>query len=746
MSKENYAHSLKEKPESDWHKLKEHLTETAKKTRTFAENFDSGDWADLAGAWHDLGKYSEEFQNMIRSENGQNAHIEAKTKRVIHSSGGALYARQKYGANKGLPLAFVIAGHHGGLSDKEVLKSRLDAQTALLDKALAAEIPEEILSVKNLAPPAFLINKRTPEDKSRSQEFWIRMLYSALVDADFLSTEEFYDQQDNGLKVKTRSAGNDLSELKAEFDKYMTDKSLSCDDTEVNGIRADVLKSCRKKAMSPQGVFSLTAPTGSGKTLAAMAFALEHAIKHDLERIIVVIPFTSVIEQNAKVYREAFGRLGEDNLVEHHASIDPEKEDYRNRLACENWDARVIVTTSVQFFESLLANRSSRCRKLHSIPKSIVIFDEVQSLPIGHLIPILNLLKELTNNYKVSIVLSTATQPALGQRPTAMGMKFPGFEQITEIVPNPKKTFEILKRAEIVWPEKTDESCSWEDLAKKIQKHEKVLAIVHRRDDARTLTRLLPENTFHLSRLMCAAHRLQVLEEIRNALKEGSIEIVRVVSTQLVEAGVDLDFPVVYRAFGGMDAVAQAAGRCNREGILSEKGKVHIFVPPTRPPRGTPTAAYDVAETMLIAKPDIDPLSPDIFESYFRQLYLTKELDAQGIQRDRAAFKFKTVAENFNMIEDDGSEAVVVPFGDSDKRLDDLRKKGPGRERLRSLQPFVVNLYPNEIRLLEDAGAFDPTIKDTVKVILPTHAYLYDKVLGLVIEGLLAADPASLIK
>ena len=619
MKKKYYAHSLKDKTEEKWHLLEDHLVKTAKKARSFTGNFDSGEWGDMVGKLHDQGKYPESFQKKLHAKSGQDAHVEGKAKRVIHSTAGALYALQEYGP-KGLPLAFVIAGHHAGLADKEDLKSRLDAQGDLLEKALACKIPGKILSAKTLEAPAFLNNQRIKNNKDkkrrkRSMEFWIRMLYSALVDADFLDTEEFYDKHDKGLKTNVRSAGNNLSELKTEFDRYVDDLSAGSDDTPVNRTRAEILKACREEALSLQGVFSLTAPTGSGKTLSAMAFALEHTLKHKLERIIIVIPFTSVIEQNAGEYRKAFGELGRDNLIEHHASLDPVKEDHRNRLACENWDARIIVTTSVQFFESLLANRSSRCRKLHNIPKSVIIFDEVQSLPIGHLIPILDLLKELVNNYKVSVVLSTATQPALAQRSTGIGTQFPGFEDITEIVPNPEKIFDVLKRTKIVWPEKTDEPCSWEALAKEVRQHKRVLVIVHRRDDARILTRLLPENTFHLSRLMCAAHRLAVLEEIRNALDDKSIETVRVVSTQLVEAGVDLDFPVVYRAFGGMDAVAQAAGRCNREGnLLPEKGKVHIFVPPTRPPRGTPSTAYSVSETMLKAKPDIDPFTSMSFD------------------------------------------------------------------------------------------------------------------------------------
>jgi CRISPR-associated endonuclease/helicase Cas3 len=722
------------------HDLYEHLAGTAKRSGEAAHHFDSAAWAELAGLWHDLGKYSKAFQDMIRSASGIDAHIETQPGRVDHSTAGALLAMREFG-KAGFPLAFVIAGHHAGLADKVDLEARLEAKHDLLGKALAMDISRELLAVAKLSPPSFLQAGTTSdaEERARSQEFWVRMLYSALVDADFLDTEAFHDISAGNRHVQNRSMGEPLVQLKDKFDRYMTKKQEESDDTPINRIRAEVLKACREKAVMPQGVYSLTAPTGAGKTLAAMGFALNHAIFHGLRRVIVVIPYTSIIEQNAGQYREVFGDA---NVVEHHANLDPEKENHRNRLACENWDAPIVVTTSVQFMESLLANRSSRCRKLHNIVHSVLIFDEVQTLPIGHLIPILDLLKELVKNYRVSIVLSTATQPALGQRPSGLAGRFPGFERIEEVVPDPIKTFESLKRVDVAWPYRLDEPITWGLLAEDIRRNERVLTIVHRREDARTLARLLPEGTFHLSALMCAAHRSQVIGKIRSALRISGP--VRVVSTQLVEAGVDLDFPVVYRAFGGLDSIAQAAGRCNREGRLPGKGLVQIFVAPTNPPQGTPRIAAQVTEGMLAERPNLDPLRPDVFERYFRQLYFIRSRDAQGIQADRRAFKFKTVAEKFRMIEDDGSEPVLVPFEDASQRLDALRRFGLSRDRLRAIQPFLVTLYPQQIQALERAGALE-TIGDTVRALLPTHAYLYDATFGLVLEGSLAADPRSLL-
>lgn len=738
MKQEFYAHSRDGKPPEEWHRLEDHLKAVAELARRFANDFNAGDWGYLAGLGHDIGKVIKEFQDRLSDPD---SHIETKSGRPDHSTAGALFALREYG-KKGWPLAFVIAGHHAGLGNKTDLDARFEKKSGLIDAVLSANISAGIREKEPPGIPVFFREKKSRDKSqiSRSQEFWIRMLYSALVDADFLDTEEFHDQFEGEEKELHRASGEGLIRIRERFNLFINDVISGAENIPVNRVRAEVLQSCRKKALSDQGVFSLSAPTGSGKTLAAMAFALDHAVKHKLKRIIIVIPFTSIIEQNSKVYRLA---LGEENVIEHHASLDPEEETYRNRLACENWDAPVIVTTSVQFFESLLANRSSRCRKLHNIAKSVVVLDEVQSLPTGHLLPILDLLKELVHNYSVSVVLSTATQPALAQRPTAMGDKFPGFQVITEIVNEPAKTFEILKRTEVVWPKKIDEVCSWETLAANIQRHERVLAIVHRREDARLLTRLLPTGTFHLSALMCAAHRSQAIDEIRRSLKTQ--RIVRVVSTQLVEAGVDLDFPVVYRALGGLDSLAQAAGRCNREGKLTGKGAFYIFIPPTRPPNGTPAKARDITLSMYKANSSLDPLRPDIFQDYFRQLYFTQELDSKGIQSDRAAFKFKAVSEKFNMIEDDGSIPVVVPFGNSSKRLQNIRHLGISRNRLRAIQPFIVNLYPQQIKILKEASALE-TVEDTLQILLPTHAYLYERNFGLVIEGSLAADPRVLIQ
>ena len=497
-------------------------------------------------------------------------------------------------------------------------------------------------------------------------EFWVRMLFSCLVDADFLDTENHFNLQD----PKLRGGYPTPRELLSRFNAHML--RLEGDGV-VNEVRQRGLANCRQMGRDcERGVFTLTAPTGCGKTLAGMGFALEHAVARGLDRVIVVIPYTSIIDQNAKVYRDVFGPQ---NVIDHHASLDPKKETGRNRIACENWDAPVIVTTSVQFIESLFANKTSRCRKLHNIVNSVVIFDEVQTLPIGHLIPILDVLKQLVANYKVSLVLSTATQPALKYRPSLAC----GFEKVTEIVSDVPGTFGALRRVQVNWPADLTTPVEWPGIAARLQMHDEVLCVVHRRDDARQLAALVP-GSIHLSALMCPAHRLSVIDDVKAQLAANrerrargeQINPIRLISTQLIEAGVDLDFPVVYRAAGGLDSIAQAAGRCNREGNLNGLGKVQVFVAPTQPPPGTPRLGLAMTRKMVAPESALDPLDPRLFGRFFQELYFLQSLDEkqiQGLPRGLGEFSKSAVAEAFEMIDNDGADAVVVPYGDAMSRL-----------------------------------------------------------------------------
>lgn len=740
-----YAHSLEDESPTKWQGLKEHLLNVAGLAGQFARAFDSESWGYCAGLWHDIGKYQAEFQERLL---GRNVSVE-------HSGAGAALASRK---NKefGMPLAFVIAGHHAGLANPvsaepgapKPLRERLRENATTLKKILA-HVPDELVSHTLPQIPEFLRASSGQQrgNLSRNSEFWTRFLFSALVDADRLDSEMFCDPD----KATLRSRFADISSLRERLDSFIDNKARSLSDIEkiqpVNLARAEILRACRSAAARSPGVFSLTAPTGGGKTLSAMSFALRHAEQHHLRRVIVVIPYTSIIEQNADVYR---GSLGAENVVEHHSNLDSDKATSnqgeeltrRHELACENWDAPVVVTTSVQFFESLFSNHPSRCRKIHNIARSVIILDEVQLLPPGFLLSIVEALSELTTHYGCSIALSTATPPALAARER---FEF-GLTGIREIVANPKELAEKLKRVEYSWPNEHAPFMTWQQLAERMIESHQALAVVHKRDDARHLARELQtiapgDRVWHLSALMCAAHRSEVLAQIKESLKREAA--CRVVSTQLVEAGVDVDFPVVYRALGGLDSIVQAAGRCNREG-RHERGHVIVFRATTSPPRGTPRRAMEVTEALLREAGGIlDPSDPGLFEKFFRMLYLVENQDVKQIQTLRQEFNFASVGREFKLIEDGFTKSIIVPYGEAEKHLQELRK-GPTRKTLRSLQRFVVNIYPDAFAKLSAAGALEEVVEGIFVLIKPFENR-YDYTFGLMIGDQPQADPAALI-
>jgi CRISPR-associated endonuclease/helicase Cas3 len=540
---------------------------------------------------------------------------------------------------------------------------------------------------------------------SRGFALWLRMLFSCLVDADFLDTEAYMDPH----KGTKRGNWPTLEELHTAFDAYMADKARGAEDTDVNRARAIVLAQSRAKAAEAPGLFSLTVPTGGGKTLSSLAFALEHAKKYEKRRIIYVIPYTSIIEQTADVFRTAFAAAGEDVLIEHHsnAEADPKQENSRSRLATENWDAPVIITTSVQFFESLFAAKTTRCRKLHNICNSIVVLDEAQLLPAEFLQPILDVLNLLSKHYGVTVVLSTATQPALATVNDYLDPKkhINGLDNVREIIADPDALYKALERVHVVLPAEMSKHETWEDVASRISTYESVLAIVNTRKDARELHSLLPKGTLHLSALMCGAHRSAMIADIKQRTKARIPT--RVVSTQLVEAGVDIDFPVVYRAMAGLDSIAQAAGRCNREGKL-DHGKVVVFIPPKDPPKGLLLKGANACKSVLYGH-SADPLERSLFDAYFRKLYYECDLDKKKIRADlrmdgkldnTLAVNFRTAAENFKLIEDGDQVAVVVRYLAPDKEgktVEDwirvLRKGKPERWLMRKLQRYIVRIH-----------------------------------------------------
>jgi CRISPR-associated endonuclease/helicase Cas3 len=725
MREECYAHSKEGAPRAEWHTLRDHLEAVAKLASSFAEKWGAGEWGHYAGLWHDLGKFCDDFQKMITAD------AEAERSRVNHSSAGALRAMDELG-EIGLLLAFVIAGHHAGLADLVDLQKRLHpSEQPNLDAAVAGGANAEWLRMRVplLEPEGLAANPR-------GIELWVRFLFSALIDADRLDTERFHDEQ------KTASRGSEvlLRELAEKVDAHIDALAAKASQERtgnVNAVRADVLSDCRTRAEEPQGIFTLTVPTGGGKTLASMSFALRHAVNHNLDRVIVVIPYTSIIEQNASVLKQI---VGDENVLEHHTNFDP-GDQRKYWLDAENWDAPIIVTTSVQFFESLFANKTSVARKVHAIARSVVVFDEVQTLPPSLLVPIVDVMRELCARYGTSLVLCTATQPALQKR-----AGFPaGFAATREIVRDPARHFAALQRVDARWPGDLFTPEPWSALADRVAREERALTIVHRRDDARLLCELLPGDTLHLSAAMCPQHRTQVLGEVRRRLKAG--EHCRVVATQLVEAGVDLDFPVVFRALAGLDSLAQAAGRCNREGKLT-RGRLEIFVAETQPPAGELRAALDAGRIIASKRGGTPDLFSDssLYTDYFLQFYGTPA-DVRGIQTDRASYHFATVAAKFQMIED-GQESIVVPFDQHCRELLERFNSAAGNARLlrRRLQRYAVSVSRSQMNAMREAGvAVETKTGSGVFVLEDMFSSAYHPRYGLVRSQRFAIDPEKLV-
>lgn len=727
------------------HDLAEHLRAVGELAAEFARHF-GADWARLAGRWHDLGKFRPRFQKYIRLVSGfeADAHIKGEVGKAPHSTAGALLAINRFDA-AGRVLAYLIAGHHAGLSDWfGGLHERLDdpKSRAELDESLAEDPPTDLLDTGGFKPDLGAI-----PDGRDGFALWVRMLFSALVDADFLDTERYMDPD----RFASRNAWPALSELASRFDEHMAQLAASAEPTPVNALRAGILRQCREAAALEPGLFSLTVPTGGGKTLSGMAFALEHARRYGKRRVIHVIPYTSIIEQTADVFCGIFGEA----VIEHHsnAESEPGLETPASRLACENWDAPIVVTTNVQFFESLFAARTSRCRKLHNIVDSVVILDEAQLLPPEFLQPILDALNLLTRHYGVTVVLSTATQPALASREYFDARQnLRGLNGVREIIADPDALYARLERVKVRLPADWHQPTDWPQLAEELSAHESALAIVNTRRDARALWEAMPAGTLHLSALMCGAHRSRIIDDIKARLKAGMPT--RVVSTQLVEAGVDVDFPVVYRALAGLDSIAQAAGHCNREGRLADKGEVVVFVPPKPAPPGLLRQGENACREVLRGVTDA-PLARARFAAYFERLYYGCQLDKAGIcdlltvDGRELAVSFRTAADRFRLIDDEDSLPIVVRYrgpDGQDDRIDTwlsmLRRDGPERWLMRKLQRYTVNLHRGQALALLNQGDIEEILPG---LYVQTSDWLYDAQLGLLPEGSPRAADAGIV-
>ena len=722
---EKFAHSMG--PDKvDWQPLRDHLYAVARLSGQFASRFGSDAWGQAAGLLHDLGKYSAAFQE----------RLDGAATPVDHSTAGAREALRLFGKARGLLLAYLVSGHHAGLPDY----GSLGDESALAYRLGRKEIPPyDNFRRDDLTFPseAELSLGLTPSDAHPhfSVQLFIRMLYSCLVDADFLDTEHFMDPRRSAL----RTGYPDMPMLRDRLDQYIATKFDGAPDTPVNRRRAAILQACQTRADAPPGLFTLTVPTGGGKTLSSLSFALRHAARHGLDRVVYAIPFTSIIEQNAGVFREA---LGDEAVIEHHSNVQRPREGRNEHgdeiarldLATENWDAPLVVTTNVQFFESLFANRSSRCRKLHNLARSVIVLDEAQMVPTDVLEPALSALWELIANYGSTVVLCTATQPALQRF-------LPPQLQPLEIAPDPSELFTVLRRVEVTRLGEVGD----EDLAQRLLLHRQALCIVNTRSHARELFELVraggAEGAFHLSARMCPRHRAQVLSRVREALQAGAP--CRLVSTQLIEAGVDIDFPVVYRAETGLDQLAQAAGRCNREGRL-DRGEVFAFRPTGRPLRGWFQRTAAVAAMVL--RDGSDPLAPETIDRYFTTLFDIEGagLDARHIMQIIAEggkslqFQFAEMARLFRLIDED-MVPIVVPWGDDGERLCDRLRSAPSYEVLRRLQSYVVQVYPNELDALQEGGRIELVAVGGDTIALLADHLCYSKELGLQPTGRLDA-------
>ena len=659
--------------------LREHLYGVAEMAASFADGFDARDHAYRTGLLHDLGKYSPAGQRRMRDPE--------RTPKVDHATAGAQEAKMM----GDVPAAFAITGHHGGLVN---IGNRLDADTAgtlqaRLKKKLDRELDysahaEEINWKRDCLFPAWL-----DVHNAFSMQFYIRMLFSCIVDADYLDTEAFM----NGT-APDRGDFDTIEQLHRKLMDYIQ-PWLAASDGALNGVRSEILRNSINAGDGKTGIYTMTVPTGGGKTVSSLAFALQHALRNGKKRVIYVIPYTSIIEQNAKVFAEI---LGQENVLEHHSNVvfdetqNPLHEKYR--LATENWDAPIVVTTAVQFFESLYSARTSKARKLHNIAESVIIFDEAQMIPLSYLRPCVAAFTELVKHYGCTAVLCTATQPSL----EPLIHEFCVDMRIREICPAALNQADIFRRVTYEWHGQMETGT----LVQQMNGPEQVLCIVNTRKAARDVYQMLPEDgRFHLSTLMTASHRSRVLKRIRDRLAEG--QTCRVVSTSLIEAGIDIDFPEVWREEAGLDSVLQAGGRCNREGRRSaQESIVHVF-------RLSESALKIIEQNVYAMRQAADhasyPAASDVISRYFSLLYDLRgpSLDLKAIMKSCQNFLFRDVSDQFRLIEDDAI-TVYIPTSENEADINALQEGVCNRQLLRRLGVSCVNIYRHPFAALRSAG------------------------------------------
>ena len=672
--------------------LREHLENVADLTSDFCSIFGAEEDGRLCGLYHDVGKYSEQFQRRLAGSG----------EKVDHSSAGAVLLFEK----RNIPVSMCIAGHHSGLPDMGT-RFDFDGTTFMsrINRARKGYIEDFSAWEKEIPPIPDTVSRSLPDSRIY---YYIKMLFSALTDADWLDTDAYFNSRDQSCR---KIALNQLlSLLNRYIEPWWNAK------TDLNKRRCAILKAAIDHGEDTPGVFSMTVPTGGGKTISSMAFALNHAVKHRMRRIIYVIPYCSILEQTESVFDSIFGK---EYVTSHYSgaefTYDENSLDSR-AFSSENWDSPIILTTAVQFFESIFSCKPSKNRKLHNIAGSVIIFDEAQMLPIPFSRPCLDSICKLTELFRCSAVLCTATQPSVGRILKDLSPDI----AVRELCPEPEKMYEDFQRVTYLDDGMMDD----ETLKSRIRVHPQVLCIVNSRRQAQKLYNELNTEigeVFHLSTMMIPSDRKRVLSQIRACLKNG--DNCRVISTSLIEAGVDVDFPVVYRAIAGLDSIIQAGGRCNREGLRSRsESVVHIFRSEAKAPR---MIEKNISSTERVLNGPEDADSPSAVRRYFEFLLYTlkgaQELDEKDILPAARQLRFRSIADRFRLIDGAGF-TIYVPIERGAELSKKLASGEISRNEMRELDQFAVSVYQQFFNQLEEQGMLNK-ISDTAAILMDTELY-----------------------
>ena len=721
---ETISHIYKDR-EDCWHiqSNEEHLKGVATLAKGFADEFGMGNWGRVLGLFHDKGKERRDFQDYIRNCSGYQPQPIA-TGEHNHAFVGGILAKKMFGKGAEHLLCNPIISHHTGLHDY-----------CDVEMVTAKKIPQEVdLNVENIpldCPPFRFFPVEGSKGMTADANHLTRMLFSCLVDADYLDTEMFMDEE----AAKLRKHDITLERLLPKLEKYLYELQNASAQSEVNTIRNQVQERCVCMSASGKGFYSLTVPTGGGKTLSSLLWALHHALRHGMKRIVIAIPYTSIIVQTASTLKHIFG---ENAVLEHHSNFDPltikdATLRHKAKLATENWDYPIVVTTNVQLFESMFSNKPSDCRKLHNLVNSVIVLDEVQTLPTDYLQPIVDALKSYQNMFGISVLFTTASQPLLGGLIEGCNPKasFHGIGNITEIIPREYALHNRLRRVKL---EMDDTGSTYDEIAARLSVHDKVLCIVNTRSDAREIYERLPKEglTIHLSRMMCPRHVSRAIGKIKYALSGNTEKIVRVIATQLIEAGVDIDFPVVYRQEAGLDSVLQAAGRCNREG-KSDMATTYVFS--LSKEHNLHGNIKDANYARLSVKNVDDWFAPETMTEYFRQLYCRKETfdkkDIKALLYKPYEMCFEEASRAFRLIEEAG-RTVFVNMDNSLQLTRRLKTEGINYPLMKLLAQYSVNIHERDFQKLLGYDAIEEVIEGIYVV---NDRAQYDENIGLRLDN-----------